>query len=46
MAFFEGALSYSDIEKMSICKFVRLQNIAGEISKERDAEIKKVSRGK
>jgi len=46
MAFFEGALNYKDIERMPLSKFVRLQGIANEISKEREAEIERARRGK
>ena len=44
MTFFEGALTYRDIKTMPLSELIKLQDIANEISKEREIEINKVSR--
>lgn len=46
MTFFEGAVSYNDIKTMPLSELFTLQNEANIISKERDIEMKKASRGK
>ncbi len=45
MAFFEGAVSYQDIKTMPLSEMIDLQEIANDISRERDKELKRTSRG-
>jgi len=46
MSFFEGAVSYQDIKLMPLSELFALQEEANDISKEREAEIKRSKRGK
>lgn len=46
MAFFEGAVQYHDIKTMPLSELFKLQDEANAISREREAEVKRLKSGK
>lgn len=46
MVFYEGAVSYVDIKHMPLYEYQKLQKVANQIQREREAEIERAKRGK
>ncbi len=46
MAFFDGAVSYTEITNMPLLELFRLNKVANEISRDRKLELERSKRGK